>query len=167
MEDISIVMGVLTSMITPAIFILACGSLTLTTSQRLNRSIDRTRKISAELKEIGQNKRLAAINEKKMLFGQLLKATRRASLLQRSMTLLYIALGFFTSSSLFIGLIEILNLKLTWILILLAMLGAFSLLMASFNLILETRRALLAVDEEMSFRHAQYKEYLQQDMEQE
>jgi hypothetical protein len=54
MEENSVVINLLTSMITPAVLILACGSLSLTTSQRLSRSIARTRKISLDIKEIKQ-----------------------------------------------------------------------------------------------------------------
>src|SRR5690348_8138150 len=43
------VLGILSSMITPAVLILASGSLITTTSQRLSRVIDRVRKISQEV----------------------------------------------------------------------------------------------------------------------
>jgi hypothetical protein len=45
MRELSAVLTVLSAMITPAVLILASGSLLLTTSQRLNRAIDRARAI--------------------------------------------------------------------------------------------------------------------------
>lgn len=152
MHDISIVVTVLTAMITPAILIVACGSLSLTTSQRLSRSIERTRKLTAEFREISAGNKAIPKNEKLMLFGQLQMSAKRAVLLQRAMTLLYIALGFFIATSLLIGVFEIWEWGRSWILIVLPMLGALSLLMASIILIMETRMALRAVDEEMNFR---------------
>lgn len=152
MDEISVVVTILTAMITPAILIVACGSLSLTTSQRLSRSIDRTRKISQEFKEIKAGTKSATDAERQMLYKQLIKAAKRAILLQRAMTLLYTALGFFIATSLFIGLFEITKWLPPWILITLPMIGALALLSASIILIFETRLALGAVDDEMDFR---------------
>lgn len=139
-------------MITPAVLILACGSLLLTTSQRLNRSIDRTRKISFEFKEIKQGNKSAPEPEQRMLFRQLEKAAKRSILLQRAMTLLYISLFFFIATSLLIGIFEILNWIRSWILISFFIIGIMMLLCASFFLVMETRLALSAVHDEMKFR---------------
>jgi hypothetical protein len=54
MNDLSTAMAVLSAMITPAVLISACASLILTTSQRLGRVIDRTRRISTRLQELAQ-----------------------------------------------------------------------------------------------------------------
>jgi hypothetical protein len=152
MNSITSATELLTSMITPAILIVACGSLSLTTSQRLSRSIDRTRKISAEFKDIRNGKSTIPVKEQQMLYRQLKMSIRRSALLQRSMTFLYIALGFFISTSLVIGLYEIINRDNIWLLVVLPLLGALALLTSSIILILETRLALKAVDDEMGFR---------------
>ena len=57
-------------MITPAVLILACGSLILTTSQRLTRVIDRVRELSKEIEEVaGDTRGEEFIREKRtMLF---------------------------------------------------------------------------------------------------
>ncbi len=151
-NEISVGVSILTAMITPAILIVACGSLSLTTSQRLSRSIERTRKISVAFNEMGEGKRTIPEREQKMLRKQLKKSARRAILLQRAMTMLYTALGFFISTSLVIGIFEIMGWMNSWLLILLPMVGAIALLWASILLIMETRLALKAVDDEMNFR---------------
>jgi hypothetical protein len=152
MEEISVGVSILTAMITPAILIVACGSLSLTTSQRLSRSIERTRKISVAFNEMGEGKRTIPLREEQMLRKQLEKSARRAILLQRAMTMLYTALGFFISTSLVIGIFEIMGWMNSWLLILLPMVGALTLLWASILLIMETHLALKAVDDEMNFR---------------
>ncbi len=154
MEELSVVIGVLTAMITPSVLIVACGSLSLTTSQRLNRSIDRSRKISLQLKDFRSGITAAPANEPGMLNQQLMKATRRAMLMQRTMTLLYIAICLFIASSILIGLFEIMQWMRSWIIILVTMAGALALLAASILLILESRLALAAVDDEMNYRMA-------------
>jgi hypothetical protein len=152
MEENSLVINLLTSMITPAVLILACGSLSLTTSQRLSRSIARTRKISIDIKEIKQGILTVSDEEKEMLYGQLLSSVSRSVLLQRVMTMLYIALSFFIGTSLLIGISEIIGWERSWILIMLPMLGSIALLAASILLIMETRHAMNSVNEEMDFR---------------
>jgi hypothetical protein len=151
MENVSAI-SLLSSMITPVVLILACGSLSLTTSQRLSRSIDRTRKIASELREIKQGNKKIPEEEMQMLYLQMSAAGKRAILMQKAMSLLYIALFFFIATSLFIGLLEILNWNQSLISIILALAGAVAFLSASIFLIMETRLALTAVKSEMSFR---------------
>jgi Protein of unknown function (DUF2721) len=56
MNDLAGALAILSAMITPAVLILACGSLTLATSQRLGRVIERTRRISNQFKELARNR---------------------------------------------------------------------------------------------------------------
>jgi len=67
---LSSALTVLSAMITPAVLILACGSLILTTSQRLTRVIDRVRELSKEIEEVaGDTRGEEFIREKRtMLF---------------------------------------------------------------------------------------------------
>lgn len=152
MENNSAGLAILTAMITPAILILACGSLLLTTSQRLNRSIERARKISAELKDLKLGNKNFQENERILLYNQLTLSAKRAVFLQRSMTFLYVALFFFVTDSLIIGIFEIFGLLKSVILILLPFTGVLILFAACISFILETRLALKAVNEEMRFR---------------
>jgi hypothetical protein len=151
MEDNSVVITILSAMITPAILILACGSLSLTTSQRLSRTISRTRKISDEINEIRQGVKTVPEGFRFLLYRQLLNATERSVLLQRVMTLLYVAISFFIATSLLIGVFDILTWERSWVLIGLTMIGSIALLAASVILIMETRLALVDVDNEMKF----------------
>jgi hypothetical protein len=151
MESLSAVLSILSAMITPAILILASGSLSLTTSQRLSRSIDRTRKISNELKEIAKGIKMVSEEEKNVLLDQISKSAKRAILMQRAMTFLYVALSFFIATSLLIGILDILDLEFPWITIILAMIGALFLFSASITLIFESKLALTAVNKEMHF----------------
>ncbi len=151
MEENSMVISLLTAMITPAVLIMACGQLSLTTSQRLSRSISRTRSIFNELKEINEGKKHASEDERLMLHVQITKSTKRSMLLQEVMSMLYIALMLFIASSLLIGIFEIMDLTRHWILIATPMTGAIALFTASILLIMETRLAIRSVDEEMKF----------------
>lgn len=151
MEENSVVISLLTAMITPAVLIMACGQLSLTTSQRLSRSISRTRSIFSELKEIKDGKKSATEDEKLILHDQITKSTQRSILLQEVMSMLYIALMLFIASSLLIGIFEIMDWYRHWILIVIPMTGAIALFTASILLIMETRLALRSVDEEMKF----------------
>jgi hypothetical protein len=151
MNDLAGALAILSSMITPAVLILACGSLTLATSQRLGRVIERTRRISNQFKELARNRTDQAMleEERVLLFNQLGRATRRARLLQRAMTCLYLALSVFVATSVAIGIVAASGQKYTWVPIPLGLAGAGLLFCASLLLIAESRIALAAVDEEM------------------
>jgi hypothetical protein len=151
MEENSLVISLLTAMITPAVLIMACGQLSLTTSQRLSRSISRTREIYRQLHEINKGTREISDKERENLHKQIGQTTRRTILLQKVMSMLYIALMFFIASSLLIGIFEIMDWIRHWILITLPMVGAISLFSASILLIMETRLALQSVESEMKY----------------
>jgi hypothetical protein len=150
-NNIGAVITILSAMITPAVLILASGSLSLTTSQRLSRSIDRTRKITNEFRDISSGRKVVSEDEKKMLIVQLFKAAKRAKLMQRAMTMLYIALCFFIATSLLIGIYDIMDWEHPWITVVIALTGAIVLLFAGIILIIESKLALSAVNNEMDF----------------
>lgn len=144
----------LSAMITPAVLISASGQLALTTSQRLARNIERTRAIARRFETLAQSTTSDAglvEQERQMLFEQLSLFTRRVPLLQRVMTCLYVALCDFVVTSIFIGMDTIWHLNVSWVAVLLTILGVLLLLLASIYLIQESRIALVAVDHEMSF----------------
>lgn len=145
------VISLLTAMITPAVLIMACGQLSLTTSQRLSRSIARTRNIYTELKDIKVGKKAATVDEKLNLHIQITKSSRRVIILQEVMSTLYIALMLFIASSLLIGIFELMAWERHWILIAIPMVGTLALFTASVLLILETRLALRTVGDEMKY----------------
>jgi hypothetical protein len=146
---ISADLSVLSAMITPAVLILATGSLLLTTSQRLSRSVDRARKLSVAIEQLAREP--SETERGSFLLRQLVVAAHRSRLLQRAMVCLYLALGLFVGTSTTIGAIELLHASAGWVPIALGMAGAALLLIASGLLILESRAALQVVVEEMAW----------------
>jgi hypothetical protein len=153
--------SVLSAMITPAVLISACGSLILATSDRLSKAVNRTREISTALiPRVGTEQRSdGREEERRMLFVQLDYATTRSRLLQRALSRLYAALGFFVGTSVTIGLVAVTDSSFTIVPIVLGLSGAGLLLYAAFLLIKESRFALAAVNEEMDFMWKRGKEY--------
>jgi hypothetical protein len=147
------VLGILSSMITPAILILATGSLIMTTSQRLSRVIERVRKISQEFMQIDRSHDPESINERKrrILYTLLKKSARRSKLLTKAMTLLYLSLGLFVATSLAIGIVAISHLRFTWIPTAIGMIGAMTLFFSSAILIVEARLTYSVIADEVDF----------------
>lgn len=151
----------LSAMITPVVLILAAGQLILTTSQRLARSVERTRKLSEQFEELVSQKELNDTTVKRELLYKLLeRAARRSRKLQQVMSLLYIALSIFVATSLSIGLLEVFRLMVAWIPVVLGLSGAGFLFYATILLISETRIALGAIDIEMDYLVRNYSEEL-------
>ncbi|QHT69409.1 DUF2721 domain-containing protein [Rhodocytophaga rosea] len=156
MNDLSTSLTVLSAMITPAVLILASGSLILATSQRLGRVIERARKLTSELREHAQKQAgnqddQLLTEERRVLFAQLNRAAKRARFLQYAMTCLYITLSIFVATSVAIAIVAVLGLSYTWIPLAFGIAGIALLFYASLLLIGESRVALSAVDEEMKF----------------
>ena len=152
--------SVLSAMITPAVLISACGSLILATSDRLSKAVTRTREISAALIPRANDQRAdGREEERRMLFTQLDFVTTRSRLLQRALSRLYVALGFFVGTSVTIGLVAVTSSSFTLVPVVLGLCGAGLLLYAAFLLIKESRFALAAVNEEMDFMWKRGKEY--------
>ena len=145
---LSSTLGILTAMFTPAVLVSACGSLILTTSQRLSRSLDRQREVAGRLRQQPQPPDAA---EKTHLLQQLRFAARRAQLLQQVMTMLHLALTLFVGTVFTIGIFELTNSSAAWIVALLSVLGASLLLYASVVLIQESRLAVADVQEETRY----------------
>lgn len=140
-------------MITPAVLILASGSLIMTTSQRLSRVIERVRKISQEFMAIERSTDPESQNEvkRRILYTLLRKSARRSLLLTRAMTYLYLSLGMFIATSLAIGVVAVVHSKYTWVPTALGMIGASLLFVSSAILIIESRLTLDVVTDEVDF----------------
>lgn len=145
---LSSTLGILTAMFTPAVLVSACGSLILTTSQRLSRSLDRQREVAVRIRQQPQPPEAA---EHAHLLQQLHFAARRAQLLQQVMTVLHLALALFVGTVFTIGIFELTNNSAAWIIALLSVAGASLLLYASLLLIRESRLAVADVAEETQF----------------
>jgi alkylation response protein AidB-like acyl-CoA dehydrogenase len=152
LADLQSVLGVHSAMITPAVLILSCGSLILTTSTRLTRVVDRVREMLAEVEGL-RSASDEVSNEKRLMYlAQLDRAAKRARLLQRTLARLYIALATFVATSVAIGIVALHGLMtFAWVTLVFGFIGAGLLFSASVLLIFESRLALATTYEEMDF----------------
>lgn len=150
--NLSEALTILSAMITPAVLIVATGSLILTTSQRLGRSIERVRKLSDQLRKLITHPTESDLfdDEHDTVVKLLQMAITRCRLLQQALTILYITLGTFVATSITIGVLEFSGLKHTWTLTLLSILGAGFLFYGSILLVIESQVALRSVNYEMN-----------------
>jgi len=165
MDQFPDALTVLSAMITPAVLISACGSLILATSDRLSKAVVRTREVSDQLRPRPEDEgSLERQEERRMLFTQLDFATTRSRLLQRALSRLYAALGFFVGTSVAIGLVAATSSEYTIVPIALGLYGAALLLYAAILLIRESRFALAEINAEMDFIWTRGKELGPQDL---
>lgn len=150
MNDISHTLAILSAMITPVVLILASGSLILTTSQRLSRSIERTRKLSDAMRNLVKQHAVTPVpdEELQVLYDQLEIASQRARLLQQAMTILYGTVFFFIATCISIAAVFLSRAVYTWLPVALGLTGIVLLFIASIILIRETRIAIVAVQNE-------------------
>lgn len=159
------VLAVLSAMITPAVLISACASLTISTSNRLARAMDRTRKLSSQLRDMFQGQVSTAEHGQMMFtFEQIQMSVRRARLLHRALAALYAALGVFIATSIAIGVIQLTRQPIGWLPTALSMFGVGLLLYASLLLGAETIIARRAIDAEMALIVRLGRGYLPSDM---
>jgi hypothetical protein len=150
-------LAVLTSMITPAVLISACGALVLSTSVRLGRVVDRVRALSDRFEELAHREPGDVVLYEERLeltFTQLDWLTTRARHLQRAMTMFYLALGLFVATTVAIGFLGIsapTDRELNWVPVILGMIGAGLLFMGTLLLGLEATLALRSIHSEMDF----------------
>jgi len=154
MDAFSSALAVLTAMITPAVLISACGTLILSTSSRLGRVVDRVRVLADRFEELATSQQELALPEERqaVIFNQLDKLTTRARLLQRSMTIFYMGLGVFVSTSVAIGIVAAIDgTRYSWIPVVMGLSGALLLFYGSVLLIYEAQLALSTISAEMDF----------------
>ena len=156
MEPLNSALAVLTAMITPAVLISACGALILSTSTRLGRVTDRVRLLIDRFEEMmrsQQDEGVEMFEERRAAtFDQLDRLTTRSRLLQRSMTVFYLALGVFVSTSVAIGLVAAVGQAVySWVPVVLGLVGSCGLFYGSLLLVFEARLAQAALNAEMDF----------------
>jgi threonine/homoserine/homoserine lactone efflux protein len=140
--------ALLSAMITPAVLISACGTLIFSTSTRVARIVDRVRRISAAIEELA-TKSIDFHDERRLAMDrQLSFYTKRARLIQRSLTSFYSSLGFFVGTTLAISTTAFFP-RLDWLPNVLGVVGAIVLFYGCVLLIREARLAFKALDEEM------------------
>jgi hypothetical protein len=154
MELLNSAIAVLTAMITPAVLISACGALILSTSTRLGRVIDRVRLLIDRFEEMAKSGEDVELYEERRaaMFDQLDRLTTRSRLLQKSMTVFYLALGVFVATSVSIGLVAAVGREnYAWVPVALGLVGSCGLFYGSVLLIFEARLAQSALNAEMDF----------------
>ena len=145
---------VLGAMITPAVLISACGTLTLSTSIRLGRVVDRVRAIGDEVDALDPSGAtpFAELDEKRRhLNDQLGRLVNRIQLLQTALISLYTAIGLLVGTSLLIGLKSATNRVPESVPVILGLLGAAALFWASVYLVREARTAVHSTLLEMAY----------------
>ena len=150
-RELTSVIDVLSVMITPAVLLLATGSLIMTTSNRSIRCVDRVRERAAELEALGDGQDEHTDVKRQHLYKQLEVNTKRARLLQKALSRLYLAIGAFVATSVSIGLVALLHVNVGFVPLVLGFIGAFLLFSASVYLILESRLALTTTYTEMDY----------------
>jgi hypothetical protein len=153
MEPLSQALAVLTAMITPAVLISACGALILSTSVRLGRVVDRVRALSDRFEGLAaEGDKLPLFDERRaVIFDQLDKLTSRARILQRAMTVFYVALGLFVATSVAIGVVAFAGVHYSLLPVALGLVGASFLFYGSVILIFEARLSMSTIRAEMDF----------------
>lgn len=143
---------ILTSMITPAVLISACGSLIFSTSARLGRIFDRVNVMKSELEAIIAGKLDYPEERRDSISAQIRCARKRAALIQKSMAALYTSTALFVAASLAIGVNTAYgDSERAWIATLLALGGGFFLFVASAFLLYESRFNLTFVNRHIDF----------------
>jgi len=155
-RELASVLDVLGAMITPAVLILASSSLLITTSSRSIRCIDRVRERAEELEKLGKARDEGTERQRQHLYTQLEINTRRARLLQKAMSRLYIGISFFIATSVAIGVVSLIHVDVGWVPLLLGFVGAGLLFSASVYLIIESRLAMTTTYAEMDYIDRNY-----------
>jgi hypothetical protein len=155
-RELSSVIDVLSAMITPAVLLLATGSMIMTTSSRSMRCVDRVRERAAELEALGETHDEHTDAKRAHLYTQLEVNTRRARLLQKALSRLYLAIGFFVATRVSIGVVALLHVNVGFVPLVIGFIGAFLLFSAAIYLILESRLALTTTYTEMDYISKHY-----------
>ncbi|KMQ50066.1 hypothetical protein CHISP_3020 [Chitinispirillum alkaliphilum] len=153
MTDLSATLNVLSDMITPAVLIAACGSLTISTSARLGRLMDRTRKLTSQYQDTICKKSCEIFSDEYLvlLYHQLHRATKRTRLLQYSLAGLYLSLSAFLATSVAIGAVSITGIDYVWLPVGFGIFGSVLLFTSSVLLIADSKLALDSVNAEMDY----------------
>ena len=153
---------ILSSMITPAVLISACGTLIFSTSARLGRIFDRVNVMKGEVEGVISGKLPFPEKRLEFLKVQVSLAKTRAALIQKALACLYMATALFVASSLGIAVnVAFGHEDHAWIPTALALTGGLFLFAASALLLYESRFNLRFVN-----RNIEFIEFLEQTGEQ-
>jgi len=144
-------LSIISAMITPAILILATGSLVASTLTRLGRIVDRARALLHDIREFrGTGDTINTVLSENWLKSY----DRRAAFAERALTIYYVAIFLFVAASLAIAIDDITRGYVPWLALVLTVSGAFCLFAGTAALVLETNIATgqirLEIDATMS-----------------
>src|SRR5215216_1725068 len=107
--DLETTLTFFSALLTPVVLISATASLLLSTSNRLNRAIDRARKISEMIEKLVQEDTTGGLFEerRRLIYAQLYPNIRRARLLHQTISVLYLTLAVFVATSAALGYVAI------------------------------------------------------------
>lgn len=162
--DDNAILSILSAMLTPAILISACATLTISTSTRLIRALERVRELTRLIETHVRGADRLSDQRLSLLFRQLEMVAHRVRLLQRALALLYMTLGTFVATSIAIAFIQLAETDYDWLPLGLGMLGAVLFLFTCWLLILETRTALASVRAELDFALKLGAEFVPEDL---
>jgi hypothetical protein len=139
-------------MITPAVLISASGTLTLATTNRLARIVDRVRVLHTQAEELPpwDETDLDTLDKRAQIADQIARQTQRIGILQAAVIALYVAIGLLVGSSVAIGLSAASGL-FGWVPVGLGLLGATALLIGAVLLIREARLAVQSTLAELAY----------------
>jgi hypothetical protein len=143
---------ILTSMITPAVLISACGTLIFSTSARMGRIFDRVNVMKGEVEAVIHGKMSFPLERMAHLTDLIELQRRRAMLIHKAMVSLYSATALFVAASLAIALnVAYGGSGTAWIPTLIALTGGLFLFVASALLLYESRFNLRFVNRSIDF----------------
>ena len=143
-------LAIVSAMLTPAILILAAGSLTNSTLLRLARIVDHTRKLIADgdaFRRSGNTKAVAIID------GRLEIQVRRAEFARRALGGYYVAIALFLAASLIIALNQIFGDRYPYAGPTVVIIGGFVLFLATAMLVIEVNISAGTLREEVRQYH--------------
>ena len=144
-------LGIISTMITPAVLILAAGNLVTSTFSRIIRIADRARILMAQYDLAKKEGRTGAVE----LYGSLLVEYRQRSVLaERALSAYYLAIGLLVMASLGIAIDRLTGDKVPWVPLTLTVSGAVLLLVGTMNLFRETRISQGAIRREIDLHAA-------------
>jgi hypothetical protein len=152
---------VLGAMLTPAVLISACGSLVISTSNRLSRVVDRFRQLAHDAEPLEEGAVSPAVSgppasapldaRRRQAREQFDLLARRAILLRAALTRLYVAIGLLVATSLGVAVLLVAGVEVAWLPVATALIGGGALFHASWLLIREARLAVDANLNEIDF----------------
>jgi hypothetical protein len=143
---------ILGAMITPAVLISASRTLTLSTSNRLGRIVDRARILHTEAEQLPpwSATDVDALEKRALIADQIARQAQRIGILQYTLQTLYVAIGCLVAASFSIGLTRAAG-WLEWVPVGFGLLGSLFLFVGAVLLIREARLAVQSTLSELEF----------------